>query len=125
MKVSCGKGLPTGLRPSSSELNEIDELESRFYRKMQEVSNRPLVSIGLPVYNEERFLRETIESLLAQDFQDFELIISDNASSDGTEKICREFVVLDRRVRYERSEANRGAFVNFDRVFELASGKYF
>jgi len=92
---------------------------------MQEVSNRPLVSIGLPVYNEERFLRETIESLLAQDFQDFELIISDNASSDGTEKICREFVVLDRRVRYERSEANRGAFVNFDRVFELASGKYF
>jgi len=86
---------------------------------------KPLVSIGLPVYNEQRFIRETVASLLAQDFEDLELIISDNASTDGTEEICRQFAAQDPRVSYERSEVNRGAFVNFDRVFELASAKYF
>jgi Glycosyl transferase family 2 len=90
----------------------------------QDVSN-PLVSIGLPVYNEERFIRQTIESLLAQDYQNIELIISDNCSTDATETICRSFAASDRRVRYERSEQNLGAFTNFNQVFELASGKYF
>src|SRR5262245_10163897 len=93
---------------------------------MREVSTiKPLVSIGLPVYNEQRFIRETVASLLAQDFEDLELIISDNASTDGTEEICRQFAARDPRVSYERSEVNRGAFVNFDRVFELAGAKYF
>jgi glycosyltransferase involved in cell wall biosynthesis len=93
---------------------------------MQAVSiTKPLVSIGLPVYNEQGFIRETIESLLAQDFEDLELIISDNASSDGTEDICRQFAASDLRVKYHRSDINQGAFVNFDRVFELAGARYF
>lgn len=92
---------------------------------MSEAVNKPLVSIGLPVYNEERFVRRTIESLLAQDYPNLELIISDNGSTDGTGQICRHFADSDRRVRYERSEINLGAFVNFNRAFDLTSGQYF
>ena len=85
----------------------------------------PRVSIGLPVYNGERFLKEAIESILSQTFQDFELIISDNASTDRTREICAAFVARDRRVRYFRNEVNLGAGKNYNRVFELSSGMYF
>jgi len=85
----------------------------------------PRLSIGLPVYNGEPFLADAIDSLLAQTFRDFELIISDNASTDGTEAICRERAARDPRVRYLRSDTNRGATWNFNRVFELARGEYF
>jgi glycosyltransferase involved in cell wall biosynthesis len=77
------------------------------------------------VYNGERFLRETIASLLAQDFEDFELIISDNGSTDGTRAICEELARLDPRVRYVREETNRGAAWNFNRIVPLARGEYF
>ena len=88
-------------------------------------SNKPRVSIGMPVYNGEKFVRETLESILAQTFADFELIISDNASTDKTEKICREYAAGDRRIRYYRNAQNRGAAWNYNRVFELSSGEYF
>ena len=81
------------------------------------------VSIGLPVYNGERFLKAAIDSILAQTYVDFELIISDNASTDRTEEICRSY--KDARVRYYRSETNKGAAWNYNRVFQLATGKYF
>jgi glycosyltransferase involved in cell wall biosynthesis len=82
------------------------------------------VGIGMPVYNGERFLPQAVESLLAQTFGDFELVISDNASTDGTEEICRRFVVLDPRVRYERSPVNLGGPANFRRSFALCRGEY-
>ena len=82
-------------------------------------------SIGLPVYNGERFLREAIESALAQTFSDFELIISDNASTDRTGEICREYAERDPRIRYTRNETNRGVAWNFNRVIELSTGDYF
>lgn len=85
----------------------------------------PRVSIGLPVYNGEAYLGEAIDSVLAQTFTDFELIISDNASTDGTEQICREYASRDPRVRYYRNDENLGAARNFNRVFELSSGEYF
>lgn len=85
----------------------------------------PTLSIGVPVHNEGSRLRPTLESLLAQDFSDFELIISDNASTDDTEAVCAEYVARDPRVRYYRNEANQGAIANFNRVFELSRGKYF
>jgi hypothetical protein len=85
----------------------------------------PRVSIGLPVYNGEEYLAEAIESHLAQTFTDFELIISDNASTDGTQGICESFVARDPRVRYERAAQNCGASANFNRAFELARGEYF
>lgn len=83
------------------------------------------VSIGLPVYNGERFISEALESLLAQTFEDFEIIISDNASVDGTEGICRDFAARDARVKYHRKTTNEGAACNFNRTFELATGEYF
>lgn len=88
-------------------------------------NNSPRLSIGLPVYNGEKFVREAIESLLAQSFEDFELIICDNASTDKTEEICRAYAALDLRIRYYRNETNIGCACNFNRVFELSSGEYF
>ena len=84
-----------------------------------------LVSVGVPVYNGARFLREAIDSLLAQDYADFEIIISDNASEDETEAICRDYADRDARIRYDRTEQNRGQAWNFLRVYELARGEYF
>jgi glycosyltransferase involved in cell wall biosynthesis len=77
------------------------------------------------VYNGERFLREALDSLLAQTFTDFELIVRDNASSDGTGDICRAYASRDRRIRYERNATNIGVHRNCNRVFQLAVGKYF
>jgi glycosyltransferase involved in cell wall biosynthesis len=85
----------------------------------------PRVSIGLPVYNGERYLAEALHSILSQTYADFELIISDNASTDGTEEICREYASRDGRIRYYRSDINKGAAWNYNRVFELSRGEYF
>lgn len=85
----------------------------------------PLVSLGLPVYNGERYLEETLASILGQTMGRFELIISDNGSTDGTERICRAHAERDRRIRYLRAERNRGASWNFNRVARLATAPYF
>jgi glycosyltransferase involved in cell wall biosynthesis len=85
----------------------------------------PKVSIGLPVYNGEKYLRLAVESLLQQDYPDFELIISDNCSTDSTAEICKFYAQKDSRVRYYRNEKNLGATRNFNYVFELARGQYF
>ena len=87
--------------------------------------NIPHVSVGMPVYNGERFVAQAVESILSQTFRDIELIISDNASTDATERICREYAERDSRIRYYRSEQNRGAAWNHNRVVELARGEYF
>jgi len=85
----------------------------------------PRVSIGLPVYNGENFLAQAIESILGQTFTDFELIISDNASTDRTEEIARSYAAIDRRIRFVRHGVNCGASKNWNLVFELARGEYF
>ncbi len=85
----------------------------------------PRVSIGMPAYNAADYIAEAIESLLAQTYTDFELIISDNASTDDTELICLTYAERDSRIRYYRQEENQGAFWNFHRVLELARGTYF
>jgi len=87
--------------------------------------NTPHVSVGIPVYNGERYIAQSIDSILSQTFRDFELIISDNASTDATEQICREYANKDPRIRYYRSEQNRGAAWNHNRVVELARGQFF
>jgi glycosyltransferase involved in cell wall biosynthesis len=88
-------------------------------------ASTPLVSIGMPIYNEGRYLPAALDSLLAQDFADFELIISDNASEDATGKICLEYAARDPRIYYYRNERNVGATENFNRVFRRSRGKYF
>ena len=85
----------------------------------------PRVSIGMPLYNAEVYLTETLESILSQSFRDFELIISDNASTDRTQEICRYYASKDSRIRYYRNQENLGATKNFNRVFELSVGEYF
>src|SRR5215467_16020251 len=85
----------------------------------------PLLSIGLFVYNGERYLEQTVESILNQTFTDFELIISDNASTDRTYEISQAYARRDPRIRYYRSEKNMGAGWNVRRVYELGTGKYF
>lgn len=92
---------------------------------METNNTHPRVSIGMPVYNGERFLQEALDSILAQTFQDFELIISDNASTDRTQEICRAYVAKDQRIRYYCNTQNLGAAWNFNRVFELSQGEYF
>ncbi len=85
----------------------------------------PKLSIGIPVYNAARYLRQALDSLLAQTYEDFELIISDNASDDATEAICREYVSRDNRVKYHRHDTNRGAIWNCNHTVQLAQGEYF
>ena len=88
-------------------------------------TTKPRVSIGLPVFNGENYLAQTLDSLLAQTYSDFELIISDNASTDSTEEICRAYMLKDERIRYARNQQNVGGAGNYNRVFELATGEYF
>jgi glycosyltransferase involved in cell wall biosynthesis len=90
-----------------------------------DASRRARLTIGLPVYNGERYLAQAIDSLLRQTFTDLVLIVSDNGSTDATEEICRSWTRHDPRVRYHRSNDNRGAAWNFNRVFELADSPYF
>lgn len=85
----------------------------------------PPICIGVPVYNGEKFIGLTLDSLLAQTYPNFEIIISDNASSDNTEAICKEYMKKDKRIKYYRNEINLGAAKNFNRVFELSRSKYF
>ncbi len=84
----------------------------------------PLVTIGLPVYNSEKYLQQSLDSLLGQTYSNFILIISDNASTDGTADICRRYAASDSRVRYHRNEVNIGNPGNFNRVFHLCTTKY-
>jgi glycosyltransferase involved in cell wall biosynthesis len=85
----------------------------------------PLVSIGLPVFNGENFLRRALDSLLAQSFVNFELIISDNASTDKTREICEEYAVRDARIRYICQASNLGGLENFNFVLREAHSKFF
>lgn len=88
-------------------------------------ANLPLVSIGIPVFNEARFLEETLASLLQQDYPQIEFIISDNASTDATAEICRRTAAMDSRVRVLRCEKNIGSSANFLRCLDEATGEFF
>lgn len=87
--------------------------------------SEPLISIGMPVYNGANYIERSIASILAQDYDNIELIIADNASLDATQSICRQFAARDARIRYYRNETNIGAARNYNNVFALATGRYF
>ena len=86
---------------------------------------KPLVSIGVFLHNEDRFLRESLASLQAQDYPNLEIVVSDNCSTDHTDEICRQMGQGDPRINYERQEQNIGVAANSIRVLERANGKYF
>lgn len=100
-------------RPPASEIRDTLQM------------NDPVVSIGVPVFNGANYLAEALESLLAQTFADFEILVSDNGSTDATPEIARGFAARDPRVRYERLESNIGAAANHNRVFGRTRGRYF
>ncbi len=91
----------------------------------EEPSRQPLVSIGLPVYNSSRWIENSIRSFLSQSYQNFELIISDNFSTDSTPSICERFAAEDSRIRYSRNETNIGLIPNHNLVVKYARGEYF
>lgn len=86
---------------------------------------RPLVTVGVPVFNGGRFLRPCLDSLLTQDFRDFVLVISYNASTDNTASICAEYLKRDSRVSYVRHSRNVGMYANIESLFRRAESKYF
>jgi glycosyltransferase involved in cell wall biosynthesis len=85
----------------------------------------PIVSVGLPVYNGRRYIEAAIESIIAQTFGDWELIIADDASTDQTPEICRRYASHDSRIRFHSNDTRLGLSANHNRVFELASAAYF
>lgn len=84
-----------------------------------------ILTIGFPVYNGVQYLRESLDSLLSQTFEDFTIIISDNGSTDATQEICASYAAQDGRIQYIREEINRGAIWNYNRIFKIAESKYF
>ncbi len=89
------------------------------------MEHTPKVSIGLAVYNGEDYLDEAIQSILNQTFTDFELIISDNASTDSTPEICKKYLAVDKRIRYSCNPTNIGGANNENLTFQLSRGQYF
>ena len=85
----------------------------------------PRLTLGLPVYNGERYLAASLDALLAQTFTDFQLIISDNGSTDRTGEIARRYAAIDPRVRYVHHPQNRGSTFNHNYVVEQTSGEFF
>jgi glycosyltransferase involved in cell wall biosynthesis len=88
-------------------------------------SGRPRISVGMPLYNREKYVGAAIEAHLCQTYSDFELVITDNASTDRSEEICRAYAAKDPRVKYYRNPRNLGASGNYNRCFELSTGEYF
>jgi len=86
---------------------------------------KPKISVGMPVYNGEPYLEQAIQATLNQTYDDFELIISDNHSSDRTEEICRDFAAKDSRLHYIRNSKNIGAANNYNQLFHKSTGEYF
>lgn len=92
---------------------------------MNSLSKIPKLSIGIPVYNGEKFIKKKLNSLLSSTFQDFEIIISDNFSTDSTQKICQEYLKKDKRIKFFQQTKNIGIWKNFDFVLQHAHCDYF
>jgi glycosyltransferase involved in cell wall biosynthesis len=113
-----------GSEVSESELIESTLAPPRAGGRSQE-GHLPRVSLGLPVYNGSRFLRECMDSILTQTFGDFELIVCDNASTDDTLQILEDYQRRDSRISIHRAKSNQGAAPNFNWTFKLARGEFF
>ena len=92
---------------------------------IQKKKELPLVTVGIPVYNDEKYVATAIEDILAQTYDNLEIIIADNCSTDGSESICRSYAAQDARVHYVRHERNTGPQDNFRYLLNQANGVYF
>jgi glycosyltransferase involved in cell wall biosynthesis len=104
-------------------LDLVDGTDER--EGLEIMSSLPRVCIGMPIYNGQRFMVQALDSILSQTFTDFELVISDNASTDQTSDICRAYAAKDKRIKYNRLENNIGAILNYERSYQLGGGQYF
>jgi glycosyltransferase involved in cell wall biosynthesis len=109
--------------PPAGAASRLSEAAFGYRRRVG--ANVPRVSVGLPVYNGEAYLASTLDSILNQTLTDFELVISDNASTDATSEICTAYAAEDGRIKYTRNDRNIGGARNYNRVFALASAPYF
>jgi len=91
----------------------------------RKIMTNPKVTLGMPVYNGQAYIKQALDSIVSQKFQDFELIISDNGSLDSTREICEAYAAKDKRIRFYPHSKNRGAAWNYTYVLELAKGEYF
>ena len=91
---------------------------------MKNFNSKSLVTVGIPVYNGGKYIEKRIESIIKQTYQNFEIIISDNASTDNTSKICEKFLI-DEKIHYYKQKTNIGIFKNFNYLITNAKGKYF
>ncbi|WP_310485012.1 glycosyltransferase [Chamaesiphon sp. VAR_48_metabat_403] len=89
------------------------------------MSKQPFLTIGIPIYNGERYIRESLDSIISQDYSNLEIIISDNCSTDKTKDICLEYADRDSRIKYYEQETNLGATANFNFILKLATGTFF
>ena len=112
-------------RPSQSPVDVPRHADASMRPHRAPATPAPLVTIGLPVYNGEDYLEEALDGLLGQTFADFELVISDNASTDRTAGICHTYAARDPRIRYVRQPTNLGAVANHNLLVPLARGRYF
>jgi glycosyltransferase involved in cell wall biosynthesis len=87
--------------------------------------SQPRLSVGFAVYNGEKTLRRAFDTVLAQTYRDYQLIVSDNASTDGTEAICREYAAVDARIVYHRQSTNIGLGPNFEFVLRQSTAPFF
>ncbi|MGH3003474.1 MAG: glycosyltransferase [Gaiellaceae bacterium] len=117
------RGVPITIRPPTGVI--AHPAVTAAHRRKSRAPGEPTVSIVLPVFNGEPFLAATFDSLLGQSYADFDLIVCDNASDDGTRELCEAYMERDDRVRYLGSDTNRGAAWNYNRGFEVARGRYF
>lgn len=135
--IGTGAVRVPGARPADAQLLErvltragpppprLDVIFSRVEGGIVRGDDVPVVSVGVPVFNGERYLDDVLTGLRAQTFTDLEIVVCDNGSTDGTERICRGHVAADPRVRYVRNPRNLGLAGNFNRVFALSRGRYF
>jgi glycosyltransferase involved in cell wall biosynthesis len=113
--------------PPTVEITRVSNSESDSPSAMDKagLQKPPRVSVGLPIYNGERFIPGVVNSILAQSFSDIELLISDNASTDRTGELCREYAARDQRVRYFRNTQNVGLINNHNLLVGHARGEFF
>ena len=89
------------------------------------MNSNNLISIGVPIYNEEKFIRQALDTLLSQSYQDIEIIVCDNASTDRTPEIIQEYMKTHANIKYYREDTNKGSLHNYIKAFQLSNSKYF
>ncbi len=104
---------------------QILQLKLAYFDKLIMTEIQPMITVGIPVYNGDQYIKKAINSVLTQSYSNFELIISDNGSTDSTKEICEKLAIGDNRIRYVRHQINKGVDFNFSFILSESRTKYF